>query len=79
MLKTIKRFFDPSHKIENDNLYDFMLRLQNRIKVLEDENVELTNALYELENRLEAKIDSIHPVVYNIKRTETLENLNLGK
>ena len=79
MIKTIKRFFAPSYKLKNDNLYDFMIRLQSRIEVLENENIELTNALYELENRLEAKIDSIHPVVYNIKRTETLENFNLGK
>ena len=33
---------------------------------LEEENIELTNALYELENRLESKIDNIHPVVYNL-------------
>lgn len=43
-----------------------ILELQSRIKKLEEENVELTNALYELENRLESKIDSIHPVIYNI-------------
>ena len=76
MLKTIKRFFDSSYKIENDNLYDFMLRLQNRIEVLENENIELTNAFYELENRLEAKIDNFQSEVYT---NRTLKNLNLGK
>jgi len=37
------------------------------IKRLEEENIELTNALYEVENRLQAQIDNIHPVVYNLK------------
>lgn len=37
------------------------------IKRLEEENVELTNSLYEVENTLQAQIDSIHPVVYNIE------------
>lgn len=43
-----------------------ILELQNRIQKLEEENIEMTNALYELENRLESKIDKIHPVVYNL-------------
>ena len=37
------------------------------IKRLEEENVELTNSLYEVENTLQSQIDSIHPVVYNIE------------
>jgi predicted nucleic acid-binding Zn-ribbon protein len=37
------------------------------VKRLEEENVEMTNCLYEVENRLNAKIDNIHPVVYNLK------------
>ena len=36
------------------------------IKRLEEENVETTNCLYEIENRLQAKIDNIHPVTYNL-------------
>ena len=40
---------------------------QERITKLEAENVELTNALYEVENRLQAKIDNINPVTYNLK------------
>jgi hypothetical protein len=44
-----------------------VLKLQERITKLEQENVELTNCLYEVENRLNAKIDNIHPVVYNLK------------
>jgi predicted RNase H-like nuclease (RuvC/YqgF family) len=76
MIKTIKRFFAPSYKLKNDNLYDFMLRLQSRIEVLENENTELTNALYELENRLESKIDNFQSSMYT---NRTLKNLNLGK
>ena len=33
----------------------------------EFENVELTNCLYEVENRLQAQIDNIHPVTYNLQ------------
>ena len=76
MIRTIKRFFAPSHKLKNDNLYDFMLRLQSRIEVLENENTELTNALYELENRLESKIDNFQSSMYT---NRTLKNLSLGK
>ena len=43
-----------------------VLKLEQRITKLEAENVELTNALYEVENRLQAKIDNIHPVTYNL-------------
>ena len=39
------------------------------IKRLEEENVETTNCLYEIENRLQSQIDNIHPVTYNIKNT----------
>ena len=42
-----------------------VVRLEERITKLEAENVELTNCLYEVENRLQAQIDKIHPVVYN--------------
>lgn len=76
MIRTIKRFFAPSYKLKNDNLYDFILRLQSRIEVLENENTELTNALYELENRLESKIDNFQSSMYT---NRTLKNLSLGK
>jgi hypothetical protein len=39
---------------------------KERVEKLEAENVELTNALYEVENRLQAQIDNIHPVTYNL-------------
>jgi predicted nucleic acid-binding Zn-ribbon protein len=44
-----------------------VLRLEERITALEGENVETTNCLYEIENRLQSQIDKIHPVVYNLK------------
>jgi hypothetical protein len=43
-----------------------VVKLEERITRLEAENVELTNALYEVENRLQAQIDKIHPVTYNL-------------
>lgn len=36
-----------------------LLYLENRVKILEDENVATTNALYELENRLQAQLDAL--------------------
>jgi len=38
------------------------------IKRLEIENVETTNALYEMENRLQAQIDAHCPPIYNMKQ-----------
>jgi hypothetical protein len=58
---------------EDVDIYSVLLNLQDRIEKLEIENVELTNALYESENRLQSRIDNIHPVVYN------LENFTLEK
>jgi predicted nucleic acid-binding Zn-ribbon protein len=45
------------------NLLEDVVRLEN-------ENIELTNSIYECENRLQAQIDNIHPVVYNIQGKE---------
>jgi len=78
MFNFVKKLFSEDVKYpENDNLFDFILRIKVRMDKLEQENVELTNALYELENRLEAKIDNIHPVVYNLESKE-LSNYTLG-
>jgi hypothetical protein len=33
--------------------------LEERVKYLEQENIETTNALYEMENRLQAQIDAL--------------------
>jgi hypothetical protein len=50
----------------NESLLDIIANLELRVLKLEEENVELTNCLYEVENRLQAKIDNIHPVTYNL-------------
>jgi len=38
-------------------LYMLIQELQDRMKVLEEENISLTNELYRLENSLDARID----------------------
>jgi len=50
-----------------ESLLDIIADLELRVLKLEEENVELTNCLYEVENRLKAQIDNIHPVTYNLQ------------
>ena len=50
----------------DESLLDRIADLELRVLKLEAENVELTNCLYEVENRLQANIDNIHPVTYNL-------------
>jgi hypothetical protein len=50
----------------DDCILDRITDLELRVLTLEAENVELTNCLYEVENRLQAQIDNIHPVTYNL-------------
>ena len=57
----------------DESLLDIIANLELRVLKLEEENIELTNCLYEVENRLQAKIDNIHPVTY------TLHNYGLEK
>lgn len=40
-----------------DELYERLVELEQRVKVLEEENVELINELYRTENSLDARID----------------------
>lgn len=40
-----------------DELYSRIVELEERVKLLEQENVETTNELYRLENSLDARID----------------------
>lgn len=42
-----------------DELYTRMVELEQRVQVLEEENVETTNELYRLQNSLDARIDII--------------------
>ncbi len=39
---------------EESNIYSILLELQERIEVLEAENIETTNTLYELMNSIDA-------------------------
>ena len=68
MFRWLNRFIED-YDVEdgNETLLDRIVDLESRVLKLETENVELNNALYEVENRLQAKIDNIHPVVYNLK------------
>jgi len=58
--KIIDLMFSPSKKpIVEDHidLYTKLIELENRIELLERENVETTNELYRMENSLDARID----------------------
>ena len=67
MFKWIDNLLHP-YKINETNMNnaDIYTQLIARIEKLENENVELTNCLYEVENRLQSQIDKIHPVTYNL-------------
>jgi hypothetical protein len=74
MFKWNDNFFRPYLVSSSDtSLFGKIVALEEKynallldIKRLEEENIELTNALYEVENRLQAQIDNIHPVTYNL-------------
>jgi regulator of replication initiation timing len=67
MIKFIKWIFSPSEKHIFEGYVDFyskLIELEEKyngllldVKRLEEENVELTNELYRLENSLDARID----------------------
>ncbi len=53
-------FFAPSTKPDlqdYDDIYQRFVDLEQRVKMLEEENVETTNELYRMENSLDARID----------------------
>ena len=71
MIKFIRRFFEPSVGYEDDDsLIDAILDLEYRLEYLEKDNIELSNALQKMEDRLERRIDRIQPVIYSIKGEE---------
>ena len=81
MIKIIQKFFNSTEKIdfEENNAFAFankILELQEKIEILELDNIQLTNALYECENRLQSQIDNIHPVVYNIHEHDNDKHLS---
>jgi hypothetical protein len=50
-------------------VFQKLQELEDRIKVLEEENVGLSNALYEMENSLDARIDILAErcrIVYDV-------------
>lgn len=49
---------------------DYLQFLENRVKILEQENIETTNALYEMENRLQAQIDALINYTMQLKDWE---------
>ena len=56
----INWFFAPSIKPDlqdYDDIYQRFVDLEQRVKMLEEENVETTNELYRMENSLDARID----------------------
>lgn len=57
--KFINWFFSPSLKpiVEDIDFYSKLIELEDRIQVLEEENIGLTNELYRMENSLDARID----------------------
>jgi len=59
MIRFLRWFFSPSKKpiIDYVDVYSKLQELEDRIKVLEEENIETTNSLYEFTNSLEARID----------------------
>lgn len=81
MIKRIIRwFFSPTQKyiVENHiDMYSKIIDIEEKynsiisdIDKLKEENIGLTNELYEMENRIESRIYSIHPVIYNIQQKE---------
>lgn len=49
---------------------DRLLYLENRVTILEQENIETTNALYEMENRLQSEIDALINYTMKLKDWE---------
>jgi len=60
VIKILNWLFSPTEKTiveDHIDLYNKLIELENRIELLERENVETTNELYRLENSLDARID----------------------
>lgn len=81
MIKRIIRwFFSPTQKYiveDHIDMYSKIIDMEKKynsvisdIDKLKEESIGLTNELYEMENRIESRIYSIHPVIYNIQQKE---------
>ena len=63
--------------MESDHLTteEHLRYLSERVKMLEDENVETTNCLYEIENRLQSQIDALINYTMSLKHLETANDV----
>lgn len=69
IVKIFRWFFSPTKKPiveEHNDFYTKLLELENRVEELERENVETTNAIYEIANSLEARIDILASGPYKL-------------
>ena len=67
MFKWIDNFLKPYQTpTDNTSIFDKLVELEARIQELERENVETTNAMYEIANSLESRIDILSSVPYNL-------------
>lgn len=57
-----------SEEVPIDDVYKRLYELEQRVKVLEEENVETTNSIYEIANSLEARIDILASEPYNLSK-----------
>ena len=75
MLKWVSDFLKPYQMDNTDtSIFDKIVQLENRIIELERENVETTNAMYEIANSLEARIDILASEPYKLSlNTEQLQ------
>lgn len=64
-------FFDREKRM-NNSIYDEIVHLKSKVNDLESKYIELTNALYESENRIQSQIDKYHPQISG------LNNFSLG-
>ena len=57
--------WDCEEPVPVDDIYKRLSELEITVKKLEEENIGLTNALYEIENSLDARIDNLVDVNLN--------------
>lgn len=79
MINLIKSFFAASEDKIGTNrnafyLADRVIELQEKVKVLEEENKQMKDVLSDIQNRITA----IQPVIYNITSKENLSEYTLG-
>ena len=72
VIDLIKKFFAPTEKETTSSFYlaERVIELQRRVSELENENKLLQDLIFETEISLQAQIDRIHPVIYNLTDTK---------